>query len=86
MSEGNTLSDAARATALTGPAPDRAPTLWQRASRIDPLVALNSTLLHEIYFASLGGDVSQFVPANVQVALQAKLGAPHRLTAIAAAA
>lgn len=37
---------------------------------------LSSRLVKEI--ATLGGDVSQFVPANVQAALQAKLGAPHR--------
>lgn len=37
---------------------------------------LSSRLVKEI--ATLGGDVSQFVPTNVQIALQAKLGAPHR--------
>lgn len=37
---------------------------------------LSSRLVKEI--ARLGGDVSQFVPTNVQIALQAKLGAPHR--------
>ena len=36
MSEGNAMSDATRAAALSGPAPAPAATLWQRASRIDP--------------------------------------------------
>jgi Fe-Mn family superoxide dismutase len=43
----------------------------------DQLVALNSTLLHEIYFASLGGDGSKVTPA-LAAALERDFGSVDR--------
>lgn len=43
----------------------------------EELIATNSMLLHELYFASLGGDGATMVPA-MQLALQASFGSVER--------
>src|SRR5258708_19228671 len=44
----------------------------------DEAVALNSTLLHELYFASLGGD-GRAVPEGMAAALIGDFGSAHPL-------
>src|SRR3954469_11122652 len=43
----------------------------------DELTALNSTLLHELYFASLGGD-GRAVPEQIAIAIAGKFGSVDR--------
>ena len=43
----------------------------------DEFTALNSTLLHELYFASIGGD-GRAVPTEMTAALTRDFGSPNR--------
>src|SRR3979409_1008093 len=43
----------------------------------DEIVALNSTLLHELYFASLGGD-GRVLPDALASGIQQHLGSAHQ--------
>jgi enediyne biosynthesis protein E5 len=76
VSEGNAMSDAPRATVLTGPAP--AASLWQRASRIDPryLIAGLITLVllvAQLRYHMVGGYSRLALALGVCVATEAVL-------------
>jgi Fe-Mn family superoxide dismutase len=68
--------DAIRAQ-LTGLSFASAPGFLLNGLKREELIATNSMLLHELYFASLGGDANSMVPA-MALALQANFGSVER--------
>ena len=66
----NRLNEIAKELAAVDPA--KTPAQFSRLKR-DEATALNSTLLHELYFASLGGD-GRMVPEEMSAAISRDFG------------
>jgi Fe-Mn family superoxide dismutase len=64
-------------TQLKGLSPSSTPGFMLNGLKREELVATNSMLLHELYFASLGGDGRPMAPA-MALALQANFGSIER--------